>query len=199
VFEGIDLTQPDILLSGGAAGADTVFSEHAENVGHTVVNWSFSGHKSKMINSIYKLTVEHLEQSNAPLIRANRSLLRTFPTKSEKTNNLLRRNFYQVRWSESLYAVSTFNNDNSMLKIDGGTAWACQMYADRFLFDQEPFDLCKMYFFDQNAQQWYQWRKVWNKIDQPPVPSKIYAGIGTRTLNSFGKLAIANLYKTPLL
>lgn len=196
MFEGIDLSQPDILLSGGAAGADTVFSEHAEKVGHTVVNWSFSGHKSKMIDSVYKLTVEHLEQANSPLIRANRSLLRSYPTKSEKTNNLLRRNFYQVRWSESVYAVSTFNDDSSMLKIDGGTAWACQMYADRFLFDQEPFDLCKMYFFDQNSQQWYQWRKIWSKIDRPPAPSRVYAGIGTRNLNSAGRLAIANLYNT---
>lgn len=194
MFEGIDLSQPNILLSGGANGADTLFSEKASVAGHTVVNWIFSGYKSKMTANLYKLTVDHLEQADLPLARANKSLLRSFPTKSEQTNNLLRRNFYQVRWSESVYAVSKFNQDNSMLKIDGGTAWACQMYADRFLFDREPFELCKMYFFDQITEQWFQWNKIWSKIDEPPTPSGIYAGIGTRKLNSAGKRAIESLY-----
>lgn len=194
MLEGIDLSQPNILLSGGAAGADTAFSESAAEHGHTVVNWTFFGHKSKMKTTLYQLTEDHLKQADEPLIRANKSLLRAFPTKKENTNNLLRRNFFQVRWSESVYAVSRFNQDGSMLGVDGGTAWACQMYVDRFLFDQEPLDLCKLYFFDQETNTWHSWKRIWTAIEKPPMPSGIYAGIGSRDLTKQGKQAIKDLY-----
>lgn len=195
MLEGIDLTNPNILLSGAAAGADTEFSVQADAYGHTVVNWTFRGHKSRFEQHLYELTDNHLTQAHAALLRANTSLKRQYPARSTNINRLLQRNFYQVRWSERVYAVSKFSKDSSMLGIDGGTAWACQMYVDRFLFDNEPMELCELYMFDQNQNQWFQWRRVWFPIESPPIPSGIYAGIGSRNLKDSGQAAISNLYK----
>jgi hypothetical protein len=195
MFEDLDLSAPNILLSGGAEGADTIFGKAASAAKHQVVHWTFQGHKSKLRKGLYQLGSNHLETADTCLIRANKSLLRTFPSKSEHVNNLLRRNFYQVRWSESVYAVSRFTNDSSMLKIDGGTAWACQMYVDRFLYDQEPMKLCNLFMYDMDTKGWYRWERIWYKMDQsPPTPSGIYAGIGKRELSEEGQDAIYSLY-----
>jgi hypothetical protein len=196
MFEGLDLSSPNILLSGGAEGADTVFSKAASAAKHQVVHWTFEGHKPKLRKGLYQLTDAHLTSADLSLRRANKGLLRSFPTKSEHTNNLLRRNHFQVRWSESVYAVSKFSTDASMLRVAGGTAWACQLYVDRFMYDQEPMSLCKLYLFDQTSQAWYQWDKVWSKmITAPPTPTGVYAGIGSRDMTEAGIAAINALYK----
>jgi hypothetical protein len=122
-------------------------------------------------------------------------MLRTYPSSNTIVNDLLRRNFYQVRWSDSVYAVSQFKIDGSLLKIDGGTAWACQMYVDRFIYDQEPMDLCNLYLYDQGSNKWYKWRREWSEIDRPPTPTGIYAGIGSRKLTADGARAIDDLYQ----
>lgn len=195
MLEGLDLTAPDILLSGAADGADSVFSKAAAASKHQVVHWTFAGHKTKLRKGLYQLSPEHLTAADPYLMRANKGVVRTFPSGSEHVNNLLRRNLYQVRWSESVYAVSRFSSDRSMLMIDGGTAWACQMYVDRFLYDQEPMDLCQLYLFDQTSGTWHAWKRRWDRIDAPPKPHGIYAGIGSRDLSDAGSAAIAALYQ----
>ena len=195
MFNNIEITAGDILLSGGAQGADAAFGEAAITAGHQVVHWSFNGHKTN-VDHVYMLNDEQLHAADPHINIANKSLLRTFPSKKDYTNNLIRRNYYQVKWCESVYAISSFKNDSSMLKVDGGTAWAVQMYVDRFLFDQEPFKLCKLYLFDQKSNEWYQWNKIWTRIDKPPRPDGVYAGIGTRELTDAGLAAINSLYAT---
>lgn len=194
MLKDFDISADNILLSGGAAGADTEFGKHAQKAKHKVVHWTFKGHKTKLRSNLYQLTPDHLSVSDNYLVRANKGLVRNFPSKSDYTNNLLRRNYYQVKWCESVYAVSKFTSDNSMLKVDGGTAWACQMYVDRFLYDREPFSLCHLYMFDQNSEKWFQWNRIWKEIDKPPTPKSVYAGIGTRDISTAGINAIKNLY-----
>lgn len=194
MLEDIDIKSTNILLSGGAKGADTEFGKCASKAKHQVVHWTFDGHKATPRTNLYKLTTDHLQSVDSYVIRASKSLKRNFPSKSEHTNNLLRRNYYQVKWSESVYAISSFTQDSSLLKVNGGTAWACQMYVDRFLYDQEPFELCKLYLFDQGSNKWYQWRRIWGEIDIPPTPFGVYAGIGTRDITNAGIAAIKSLY-----
>lgn len=195
MLEELNIKSTNILLSGGAPGADTEFGKIAAKHKHQVVHWTFKGHKIKQKTNVYELSDEHLKEADSYLIRANKGIIRTFPAASEHTNNLLRRNFYQVKWSESVYAVANFTDDSSMLKVKGGTAWACQMYADRFIYDQEPFSICQMYLFDQQSKKWYKWSRIWTEIDQPPRPQGVYAGIGSRDLTPEGLAAIASLYK----
>ena len=186
-------TVENLLLSGGAIGADYKFGKYAYQAGHSVVHWSFDGHRSECPpQHIVKLSSEHLMAADDAVKRANKSLERRYPTKNESTNNLLRRNYYQVRWSSMVYAVSHLEN-NGM--VSGGTGWAVQIYMDRFIFDGGYPEDCHLYLYDQIKNQWLLWRGSWTNIEKPPRPSGIYAGIGTRKLTDQGEKAIASLYE----
>lgn len=190
----------NMCLSGGAAGADTEWGICAENVGYEVVHWVFEGHGNK--NSNFSgarrciLNREKLLVADQYLEIANKSLKRSWPTRSQYTNDLLRRNHYQVHWSDSVYAVSSFTDDKSLLKISGGTAWACQMYVDRWLYGNGNLDHCSLYLFDQVTEKWYSWVSYWKEIYSPPAPTGVYAGIGTRELSDAGRNAIKELYQS---
>lgn len=174
----------NMCLSGGAEGADLQFGMTAGSRGHEVIHWSFARHKSRApeIEIVY-LTEEQLEIADARLVLANRTLGRRIP-KNVYVKNLLRRNWYQVEFAERLYAVSTFAGPH----VSGGTAWAVQMFIDRF--KGLP---CEAYVFDQAVDKWFCWKGEWQEIAAPPAPHGIYAGVGTRELNDTGKRAIRSI------
>lgn len=183
----------NMCLSGGAEGADIAWGIAAENAGHTVVHWSFKGHRSNATN-VCVLDDTHLKVADMYLELANKSISRKWPTSSNFINNLLRRNFYQIYYSDCVYAVSKFTNDGSLLKIEGGTSWACQMYIDRWLHTDRNIKESRLYFFDQVLEKWFTWSGTWTEITQPPVPTGVYAGIGSRNLNNAGLKAICDVY-----
>lgn len=173
----------NLCLSGGAVGADLQWGMVAGSVGHHVIHWSFQGAKTQAPPSeIVVLDDEQLSEANEKCESAGKYLHRPFPLKSKYTTNLLRRNWYQVAWSNACYAISSFDKDGF---VKGGTAWATTMFIQRF--NNEP---CPCFVFDQNEGYWAEWTGKWDRIKTPPVPSGIWAGIGTRDLNVIGKLAI---------
>lgn len=123
--------------------------------------------------------------------------------------------------AESVYAVgalevkkssatSTFSNGitpnqlapSFSLRISGGTAWACQIFANR----QGALGPFPLYFYDQGTLTWYQavvhslnphrlyqWRTL-EDPRSPPAPCGVYAGIGTRELSPEGEEAIEYLF-----
>jgi len=172
----------NICLSGGAEGADILWGKCAKATGFQVIHWSFSGHKSNAEKQdIFYLNDQQLEEADAACLQASKNLKRYFPPKNKFIQNLLRRNYYQVAWSDSVYAISTIQNGMVM----GGTGWAVQMFLDRH--DNAP---CNAYVFCQNECRWYKWDGLWNTIYEPPTPSGIWAGVGSRDLKTTGKLAI---------
>ena len=181
----------NICLSGGAEGSDLQWGMVAGTMGFSVIHWGFKGHRSNAPKQeIVILTDDQLKEADPYLITASKSLKRRFPPKTMYTRNLLRRNYYQVAWSDSVYAVSTIKDGF----VQGGTGWAVQLFLDRF--NQEP---CPCYVFCQESGYWYEWKGFWEQIYSPPVPKGIFAGIGTRELAWNGKLAIrvALLWKRP--
>lgn len=198
IAEALVSLKDDLCLSGGADGADLQWGMMAGRVGHSVIHWSFQDHKSKAPSSeIVILDDTSLGEADSFLKRANLTLKRRFPGKSLFINNLLRRNYYQIRWAESLYAVGVMKDG----QVQGGTAWATQMYMDRFTIDKEPMENCQLYFYDQALDVWLQWKSDWQILEtQPPMPIGIWAGVGTRELSDSGKWAIRNVmggYVTP--
>lgn len=176
----------NICLSGGAEGADLQFGMTAGETGHQVVHFIFDGHHSRAPkNELVVLTADHLKVADEYLVLANKTLKRKWPTRNNFANNLLRRNYYQVAWAGSVYAVSTIEDE----MVAGGTAWAVQMYLDRTDIDH------RAYVYDQNLEHWFQWTDgYWGPIEgDPPRPEGIWAGIGTRKLNISGKEAIRKL------
>lgn len=184
-FEG------NLCLSGGAKGADAQWGMTAGSAGHSVIHWSYEKHKVHAPEvEVVRLTQEQLDIADPFLHRANKALERVVPTWKPWLCNLLRRNFYQVRWTQSVYAVGKFKDG----KVDGGTAWAVQMYLDRFIHDGEDWSKCKVYFFEQDENRWYEWKDGWKPLaGQPPAPEGVWTGIGTRDLNLNGKTAIRTL------
>lgn len=174
-----------ICLSGGAEGADLQWGLCAGKAGHQVYHFIFEGHRSKAPESEkVVLTQDMLLRADPFLHKANETMKRRFPSSNGFVNSLLRRNHYQVRDAGSLYAVSTIGKDGL---VSGGTSWAVQMFLDQF-----GADAC-CYVFDQVRLQWFSWQGLWVAIDAPPVPTGIWAGIGTRELTSEGKDAIRAL------
>jgi hypothetical protein len=184
--------QDNICLSGGAAGADLQWGMNAGRAGHAVIHWGFLDHRSDAPEQeIVRLSRDQLAVADPFLERANKSLKRRWPSSADFTNNLLRRNYYQVMWATAVYAVGTFKNG----EIQGGTSWATQMYMDRFTIDGEPLELCQLYFYDQNLSVWMQWKGSWTTLTGAPrAPSGVWAGIGSRTLTENGKWAIRELW-----
>jgi len=188
-----EVLKGNICLSGGAKGSDAQWGMNAGRDGQSVIHWSFENHKHHVAEQeIVRLTQEQLEVADEHLKLASKTLKRPWPGKRSLTvSSLLRRNWYQVQWAESVYAVSSI--DPIKQTVDGGTGWAVQMFLDRFA-RLAQFEPLPCYVYDQKQKQWYQWIAGWKPIDGPPKPQGISAGIGTRELSDSGKWAIRNLF-----
>jgi len=157
----------NILCSGGAAGADVYWGDIASQFNHDVIHFSFDGHKSTATNStIYKLSTEELLIADEEIKKANVILKRRIPIHKHWLYNLLRRNWYQVRDAETIYAVgyviggarirdlSTLflaeknpaKKNEDFLCVSGGTSWAIAMFCNRKINGN-------IYFYDQNRNK----------------------------------------------
>lgn len=166
----VSVEMSDVCLSGGADGADLFWGDMASEMGHDVVHFSFAGHRTRApTGTICVLDDHHLSLARPHLTAANRTLGRRVPT-SGYVSNLLKRNFYQVESSESLYAISRVIDGS----ISGGTAWAVQMFLD---MEKRP-----AYVFDPCLSRWLEFDDGWKAIEKPPKPSGIWTGIGSRKI-----------------
>lgn len=178
-----------VCLSGGASGADTVFGAAASAAGHDVIHYSFERHSThdKASGRYFILNVGQLEAADPFLIRAAETLGRNPSPRSLHTRNLLRRNFYQQVSAQSIYAISSLDSKGY---VEGGTAWAVQMFLDR-----HEGRACACYLFDQVLGRWLAWNGEWTPLTvPPPTPKDAYAGIGRRDLLPAGRRAIQALY-----
>lgn len=185
---------PSVCFSGGAKGADHAWGLMALDKGHQLIHFSFPGHKASVDDNVQKLTRLELDDADAYVARAAKAMKRKWPSKNDHVNDLLRRNYFQVRFAERVYAVANYLPDDAgTLKISGGTAWACQMYVDRWYSGRDLVE-CELYFYDMLSKKWMQWWETWIDIDRPPVPHGRYAGIGSRDLTDDGIRAIFEAY-----
>jgi len=175
-----------LCLSGGAIGADLTWGDAAEKAGHAVVHWTFFKHKSLApARTLHMLTTDDLCDADPRLEQANLTLQRRWPIESGYVTNLLRRNWYQVGESDGCYAVAALDSSG---KVKGGTAWAVQMFIDRF--DGAP---CRCFLFCQTRGYWMRWERQWERCTPPP-PRGVYAGVGSRKLMPNGRDAIYALF-----
>ena len=189
----------NVCLSGGADGADLQWGLQAGKAGHGVIHWSFQGHRTQAPEQeVVRLTEEQLKRADEALKRANRTLKRSWPSKHDITNNLLRRNYYQIKDTQALYAVSDLSWDKG---VSGGTAWATQMYMDRFLIDGEPMENCQLYLLNKATLRWYSWYDgKWDlMISRPPRPKGLWTGIGSRDISALVRVEMRKLMGTYVL
>lgn len=201
-------------FSGGAKGADIAWGNLAKQLGHEVAHFSFAGHKTKA-EKVIILSDEALLAADKYVKVANKSLGRSFPTRFENTNNLLRRNYYQIMMTKAVYAACPFKNEDGMFasEPDGGTAWAIQMYIDgHFVGNQRPQQVVALPIIVLNTKtnEWFRHNSsypcssakdrivsIYEKMDElPPAPIDNWTGIGTRELTSENEKAIMSLNRT---
>ena len=166
--------------SGGAVGSDSYWGEIGEKYGITSKHYHAQGSKTPKGNT--SVSKEDLLEADIHLLKANETLKRKFPASNEYVNNLLRRNWQQVKNADAVFAISTIK-DNI---VEGGTGWAVQMAID----NNKP-----VYVFDQNTNKWYKYNAgTWVEVETP-ILTKNFAGIGTRNLSESGKKAIEDVYR----
>lgn len=158
-------------------------------IGHKVIHWSFPGHQSQAPeDQLVRLDDEQLKLSDEALQNAAVALGKD-PPKRPVVSRLLQRDYYQVAWSKSCYAVTVINENT----VPGGTAWATTMFA------QLHPDNRSLYLFDQDRDAWFQFNgETWDQIDSPPRPTGIWAGVGARELKQNGRNAIRKLMGCPV-
>ena len=166
--------------SGGAKGSDTYWGEVGKKYGVGSNHYHAIGAKTPSGNT--PISEEMLKEADPHLEKANETLKRTYPTSNEYVNNLLRRNWWQVKNSDAVFAVGHLVRGI----VEGGTGWAVQMAID----NGKP-----VYVFDQVRNKWY--KNINNKWSESEVPTltKNFAGIGTRELNDTGRKAIEAVYE----
>ena len=157
--------------SGGATGADTLWGEYAGQYG--VVSEHY-WHGKRTENGNHEISEEEFEEGKEHVLKANEVLKR----QPYKYMNLLARDYSQVKYSDELFAISTFKDKF----VDGGTGWAVQMAID----EKKPVNV-----YDQERDIWARWEDgKWFKLDSEPVLTKNFAGIGKRAINEKGIMAL---------
>jgi hypothetical protein len=181
----------DTCFSGGATGSDTVFGNWAKDYGHSVVHFGFKGMKTDWPypQDMVWIRDDVLKTADDLLLQANVFLKRKFPTQSEYVNNLLRRNYFQVYKTKTIYAISSLELSGN---VKGGTGWAVAMGM--------LLNVPDIYIYDQHQLSWFRYRegtmKMWTPmITLPPKPQGWYTGIGTRNITIDGVHAIQDLYE----
>ena len=186
----------DIMLSdGGESVTNAQAGQIAADIGHQISTLTYPG--SGLDDSTehrYELDMDHLKEANRYLLRANKSMHRSWPRRQLSADNALRRDSWIARWSHQIYMFGLFTQDASLLKINTDIAWTAQIYVDRFLYDQEPWDLCELYLFDMKSESWWQWKQQWQRIEYVPHPSGVYTIIGQDKLTNAGKSALKALF-----
>ena len=177
-------------FSGGALGADSYFDLCCQKNDVHITHF-YHGKKTPLGNHL--ITTEELDEGWQQCLRANNEILHRNGV--EKYKNLLARNWFQVKSSETVFAVSRIEAGMVM----GGTAWAVAMAV----LNNKP-----TYVFDMNQNIWLLFSSEPNHRGSkdftfvganPPKLTSTFAGIGSRDLTDEGKNAIENLFIRSLL
>lgn len=191
--------------SGAAEGADAEFHKEAKKAGHRIANYIFQGQSSEIKENLVILSENVLKLADESVKKASQHLGRSVGSK-KYVRNLLRRNYFQIRDTSSVFAISDFdeNGKNAFnVGIQGGTAWACQMFANNQR-DSNRRGLIPLFLYAQTKSSWFQCfileingEITWTLLESiPKLPSDgNYTGIGSRHLTTQGKQAIQQLYE----
>ena len=173
------------LFSGGANGSDMHWQNLGAKFGVRVKAFSFENHGGRNRARVV-LSDEQLKQADEYLHKANKTLKRHFPTSKSFVNNLLRRNWHQVKDANGVFAVGRLSS--SRTTVEGGTGWAVQMAVDA----KKP-----VYVFDVMSGSWqrYEYDKKEFLCCKVPRLTFNFTGIGTRALRENGKAAIKKIFE----
>tara|TARA_R110002020_G_scaffold128392_4_gene287787 strand:+ start:22676 stop:32734 length:10059 start_codon:yes stop_codon:yes gene_type:complete len=133
------------------------------------------------------LKSSELSEANTALNLANKTLDRSLTGMSEGTMDLLRKNHFKVKNTDSIYIVGEITK--GFKELAGGSGWVAQM----------GIDLNKrVNAYDQMTKRWYEWspsKDRFTEIPSPKKPTRRFAAFGQGSLTKDGKKAIEDFYK----
>lgn len=171
--------------TGGASGADAVFSCEALKKGFNVKAYSFKGHNTKSNNRVI-LSEEELKEGFEHIKKTNKRLNRNILNAAPYTKNLIARDWFQVKYADAIFAIGMMETEST---VCSGTGYACSCAVD----EKKP-----IYFFEQDHNQWYYYDYQSDRFEiyeGVPKLTENFAGIGTRDINENGIKAIVSLFK----
>lgn len=181
----------NVCYSGGAAGADRLFGLWASTNGQDVIHLSFKNHKYHVTDeTVLELPQSILSDKSVldKLNKANESLHRKVPASGSYIYNLLARNAFQVIVTERVYALAKIV---SVDQIDGGTAWATQMFIDASV---EP----EIYVYNilDNKPYIYEYiTGTYKEVSTVPTPHGKWTGIGSRSATKIDMDSFTTYFK----
>lgn len=183
--------------TGGAIGSDGFFERVSIKYGIKVVAYSFKEHNSSSLNRKI-LTISELIEGWDKAQSAAKDLKRNTYNLSAYIKKLLSRNWFQVKNSDSIFAVGyiinpkekgeRITNKTSKQIVDGGTGYCCTMAIQH----NKPVNV-----FNQKDNKWYKWDYSKRMFVEQEIPTLTtnFAGVGTRNLTIDGAEAIQKLFK----
>jgi len=194
------------LVTGGARGADAVFSANSPA---PVKIWSFDGHwidKNVYMAEIAKLGDKERKLANGLLAQAAKDIGRHIPHKGA---DLLRRNVMVALEAEKMYAVAPLEprkKTKNSIGVDGGTGWTCQLFVNMLRDKLDPENKSPVYLpLFLFTHKWKQSVYVEGEFTwEDPIPdvfrpSGVVAGVGARALSESGKRAIEDLMRNTVI
>ena len=178
-----------IIHSGGAAGADSAWANAGKKSNINVIAHSFQGHKVAE-GKPFVHSQSALNAADNLLIKVRKEYMpyKQFETSKEFVKNLLRRNFFQIKDSQALFAIGKIEDTPVGKRVAGGTSWAFYMAVDQ----NKP-----AYIFNQKDNTWYKAQgKELVPIDRKKIPRYTeIAGVGSRDLTEAGRKEIQDFIK----
>ena len=171
--------------SGGCPGSDMTWENEGMKYGVKTIAYSFYRHVQESKNQKI-LTAEELNEGFEAVKIANKTLKRNPERQYQYVQNLLSRNWFQVKNSDAIFAIGMFIDSKT---VKGGTGWAVQMAID----NKKP-----VFVFDQMNNEWNEFNYQsgqFERMDGIPKLTENFAGIGTREINENGKNAIKEIFE----
>lgn len=180
--------------SGGAIGSDTYWGESGKKYG---VQTSHYYYGERTPNGNYEISEDDYNEGRYEVAKAaNYTFGYSYSTMK---NNLLIRNWAQVKYSDAVFAIGhlvkpgekLFPNQKNDTRtainpsVQGGTGYAVAMA----ILHNKP-----VYVFDQERKRWFSYINEKWSVSDTPVLTRNFAGIGTRNLNEYGEHAIDEVY-----
>ena len=192
-----------IMHSGGAVGADSVWSDIASEYGipNTQDRQKHYYNEEKTPRGNVQISSEDYQEGSVKVAEAAKSNW-GYQYNTMKDNRLIR-NWAQVKYSDAVFAIGHLAKPGEQLfpnkkgdtrvaeqvAVQGGTGYAVEMAIQA----GKP-----VYVYDQQRKQWY--KNVggrWSESDTP-VLTKNFAGIGTRQINQDGINVIRSVFEKTL-
>jgi len=182
--------------SGGARGSDIAWETTGKQYGVDTIAYSFDDHRC-LSPSRKILSDDELMEGWEKVLVVSNNMSRQLFGSSRYVRKLLSRNWFQVKNSESIFAIGNiikpgekgnrYENKSKIEVVDGGTGYSVELAKT---FTENP-----IFVFDQDKDMLFKYEDDgFKEISYIPKLTPNFAGIGTRELNSNGINFITKVY-----